>query len=101
MIANYFLIAWRQLTKYKLYALVNIVGLALGLAVYLLGNMIVAYERSHDRFWSNHDRIYTAGTIFGPTANIGVAETDGIYTAFAPLIDTCLLYTSPSPRDPE
>ena len=86
MIANYLLIAWRQLSRYKLYAAINILGLALGLTIYLLGTVIVAYERSHDDFWANDDRIFTAGTIFGPSANIGIAETDGIYTAFTPFI---------------
>ena len=88
MIANYFLIAWRQLTRFKSYAAINIVGLAIGLTVYLLGSIIVDYERSHDLFWEHGERIYIAGTVFGPTANIGVGETDSMYTAFAPFIRT-------------
>lgn len=87
MIKNYFLIAWRQLQKNKLYATINVVGLVVGLVVYLFGSLLVSYERSHDLFFKNADRIYTAGSLFGPTANVGVGETDGIYTAFAPFID--------------
>ncbi len=87
MFKNYFLIAWRQLQKNKLYATINVVGLVVGLVVYLFGALLVSYERSHDLFYKNADRIYTAGSLFGPTANVGVGETDGIYTAFAPFID--------------
>ena len=87
MLGNYFIIAWRQLLKNKLYAFINILGLVVGLAVYLFGSMLVSYERSHDLFFANAERIYTAGTIFGPNANVGVAETDSLYTGFAPFID--------------
>ena len=88
MLKNYFVIALRQMRKNKLYVCINTVGLVVGLAIYLFGTLLVEYERSHDMFFANADRIYTAGSIFGPTANIGVAETDGIYTAFAPFIDS-------------
>ncbi len=87
MLKNYFVIAWRQLKKNKLYASINVLGLAVGLTVYVFGTMMVEYEHTHDLFWDKGDRIYTAGTRFGPAANIGVAETDGIYTAFGPLIE--------------
>ena len=86
MIKNYLLIAWRQITKNKLYASINILGLVVGLAVYIFGSLLVDYERSHDLFYKNADRIYTAGSLFSPTANIGVSENSGIYTGFAPLI---------------
>ncbi len=87
MIKNYFVIAFRQLLKNKLYAAINVLGLVVGLAFFLFGVLLVAYERSHDNAWAHTDRIFTAGTLFGPAANIGVGETDGIYTAFAPFID--------------
>ena len=88
MLKNYFVIAWRQILKNKVYASINTLGLVVGLAVFIFGSLLVSYERSHDLFYANSDRIYTAGTIFGPTANIGVAETDGIYTALTPFIDS-------------
>ena len=87
MLKNYLLIAWRQLLKNKLYASINILGLVVGLVVYLFGSLLVDYERTHDLFFAKADRIFTAGSLFGPTANIGVSETDGIYTAFTPFID--------------
>ena len=88
MFKNYLLIAWRQILKNRLYASINILGLVVGLTVYIFGSLLVDYEQSHDLFYKNSGRIFTAGSIFSPTANIGVGETDGIYTAFAPFILT-------------
>lgn len=88
MLANYFLLAWRAIQKNKRYAAINILGLTVGLLVYVFGTLFVNYEHSHDLFWKSSQRIFTVGTVFGPAANVGVAESDGIYTAFAPLIKT-------------
>lgn len=88
MLRNYILIAWRQLAKNKLYAAINILGLVVGLAVYIFSWLLVDYEQNYDRFYKNVDRTFTAGSIFSPTANIGLAEADGIHTAFGPLIET-------------
>ncbi len=64
MIFNYLKIAWRNLLKQKLYSLINISGLAVGLAVCMMIMMYVAHETSYDRFHKN------AGLIFTPTAHI-------------------------------
>lgn len=87
MLKNYLIIAWRQLQKNKLYAAINILGLTVGLAIYLFSTMLVSYERSHDLFFENADRTFTIGSLFNPSANIGVSESDGIYTAFKPLLE--------------
>ncbi len=86
MLGNYLIMAWRQIRKNKLYSAINILGLVVGLAVYLFGSMLVHYETTHDSFWRNSSRIYTVGSVFSPLANIGVSETDGVYSAFGPLI---------------
>lgn len=87
MLKNYLIIAWRQLAKNRLYAAINILGLTVGLGIYLFSNLLVGYERSYDTFFANAARVFTVGSLFGPTANIGVSETDGIYTAFKPFIE--------------
>ena len=56
MIINYIKIAWRNLTKQKLYSLINISGLAVGLAVCMMIMMYVAHEISYDRFHKNAAR---------------------------------------------
>ncbi len=87
MFKNYLLIAWRQILKNKLYAAINTLGLTLGLSIFVFGMLMVDYEQSHDSHWKNADRIYSISTFFSPQANIGVNETFGTFSAFAPFID--------------
>lgn len=57
MLRNYFKIALRHLQKNKLYAVVNIFGLAIGIASCLLIGLYIWHELSFDRFHKNADRI--------------------------------------------
>src|ERR1700676_2102524 len=57
MIKNYFKIAVRNLTRQKLFSLINISGLAIGLAVCMLIMLYVAHELSYDKFHVNAKRI--------------------------------------------
>jgi len=50
-------IAWRQLRRSKSYALINIGGLAVGMAVVLMIGLWVWDELSFDRNHKNHDRL--------------------------------------------
>ncbi|HEY8781771.1 MAG TPA: ABC transporter permease [Mucilaginibacter sp.] len=59
MIKNYFKIALRNLTRQKLFSLINISGLAVGLAVCMMIMLYVAHEHSYDSFHKNADRIVT------------------------------------------
>ncbi|MFN8353115.1 MAG: ABC transporter permease [Spirosomataceae bacterium] len=58
MIKNYLKIAWRNLLKNKVYSLINMVGLALGLCCFLLISLYVIDELSYDRFHEKVGRIY-------------------------------------------
>ncbi|MBS1563399.1 MAG: ABC transporter permease, partial [Bacteroidetes bacterium] len=58
MIKNYFRIAWRQLRNNKLFGWVNISGLAIGLAVFLLLLLHVQRETSFDVWNSRSPQIY-------------------------------------------
>jgi len=58
MIFNYIKIAWRNLVKQRLFSLINISGLAVGLAVCLMIMLYVSHEMSYDRFHQNADRIF-------------------------------------------
>src|SRR5580658_8802965 len=55
-------LAWRQLLKNKGFTALNIFGLTLGLATFLLITMYVADELSYDRFNVNADRICRLNT---------------------------------------
>jgi len=57
MIKNYFKIAWRNLLKSKWYSLINIGGLAVGLAVAILIGLWIHEELTFDRQYKNYDRI--------------------------------------------
>jgi putative ABC transport system permease protein len=58
MLLNYLKIAVRNLAKNKTYSVINIFGLALGVAVSVLILMFVMHEYSYDKFHTNHKRIY-------------------------------------------
>lgn len=58
MILNYFKTTYRNLIRHKGYAIINISGLAIGIAACLLLFLVVRYELSYDKFQENYDRIY-------------------------------------------
>ena len=58
MWTNYLKIAFRNLRRQKGYALINILGLAVGLATCLVIGYYIQHELSYDRFHTNADRLY-------------------------------------------
>lgn len=58
MLGHYLRIAVRNLLKYKGHSLINILGLALGMACCLLILLFLRDELSYDRFHRGTDRIY-------------------------------------------
>ena len=58
IVTNYWNCAWRSLTKKKGFSVVNIVGLAIGMAAALLILTYVAFEYSYDDMHSRQDRIF-------------------------------------------
>ncbi|WP_339925265.1 ABC transporter permease [uncultured Cyclobacterium sp.] len=58
MYRNYLKIAWRNLTRRKGHALINIGGLAIGIAVCILIFIVVQFELSFDDYHQKKDRIY-------------------------------------------
>jgi putative ABC transport system permease protein len=68
MLKNYFKIAWRNLFKSKTSSIINISGLAVGMAVAILIALWIYDEVSFDRYHDNYDRIvqvYQHQTISG------------------------------------
>lgn len=57
MIKNYLKTAWRHLLKSKGYSLINISGLAVGMAVAILIGLWIYDELSFDRYHTNYDKI--------------------------------------------
>src|SRR6478736_2643789 len=58
MFKNYFKIAWRNILRSKGYSLLNILGLAGGMAVALIIGLWVYNEYSYDKFLPGYGRLY-------------------------------------------
>ncbi|HET6723286.1 MAG TPA: ABC transporter permease, partial [Chitinophagaceae bacterium] len=58
MIKNYFKTAFRSLTRNRNYTIINIAGLAVGIAVCMVIFIIIQFQTSFDNFHSKKDRIY-------------------------------------------
>ena len=64
MISHYILITFRTLLRNRFHALINILGLALGMACSLVIILFVYGEWSYDRSFAKADRIYRIGISF-------------------------------------
>jgi putative ABC transport system permease protein len=64
MLSNFFLVAFRSMARQLSYSLINIVGLAIGIACSLVIFLFVYGEWSYDRGYRNSDRIYKIGISF-------------------------------------
>ena len=77
MIKNYFKIALRNFRQHKLFTLINIVGLSIGISAAIVIYLIVSYDFTFDKFHKDSDRIYrivTDYTFSGePAHNRGVS----------------------------
>lgn len=58
MLKNYLKTAFRNLMKSKGFSIINIVGLGIGIACFVLISLYVYHERSYDRYHQNANRIY-------------------------------------------
>ena len=58
MIKNYLKVAWRNIRRNRIYAAINVFGLALGICACIVIFLICQYEFSFDNFHKDKDRIY-------------------------------------------
>ncbi|MDH5383968.1 MAG: ABC transporter permease [Candidatus Aminicenantes bacterium] len=58
MVKNYLKVAIRNILKHKGFSIINIVGLAIGIACSILILIFVAHELSYDKFHEKADRTY-------------------------------------------
>ena len=76
MIKNYFKTAFRNFWRHKLFTLINIIGLSIGISAALVIYLIVHYDLTFDKFESGRDRVYRVVTNFTfsgePAYNPGV-----------------------------
>jgi ABC-type antimicrobial peptide transport system permease subunit len=64
MFRSYLKIAWRNLLKSKVYSIINILGLAIGMAVAMLIAFWIWDEVSYDRYFTNHDQLAQVMTTY-------------------------------------
>ncbi|GGM79384.1 ABC transporter permease [Dyadobacter beijingensis] len=84
MLKNYFKIAFRNLWKHKVFSLINVMGLTVGMSACLLISMYVHFELTYDAFHSKADRIYRLVTdVKTPSETINAGITSW---AFGPTI---------------
>lgn len=84
MFKNYLKTASRNLKRNKTYALINVLGLAVGIAACLLIFLVIRFETSFDNFHSKKDQIYRVGTEFH--SQDGVDYSGGVSFPVAPAL---------------
>jgi len=63
MLKNYLKSALRNLERQKLFTLINVTGLALGMALFILASLYSDFHFSFDRFSEDADRVYVVTKI--------------------------------------
>ena len=102
MFKNYFKTAFRSLIRNRNYAIINIAGLAVGIAVCMMIFIIIQFQTSFDNFHAKKDRIYRVLTEYhhADAGNISYAKNvpfpmpAGLKTAFPQLEQVAPIYAS-------
>jgi len=84
MIKNYFKIAFRGFWRHKLFTLINIIGLSIGISASLVIYLIVNYDFTFDNFHKDSDRIYRVVSNYTFQGN--VSHSYGVTTPLAAAI---------------
>ncbi len=73
MFKNYFKTAFRSLIRNRNYTIINIAGLAVGIAVCMMIFIIIQFQTSFDNFHANKDRIYRVLTEYHHADDANIA----------------------------
>ena len=88
MVKNYLKIAWRNLTKNKVFSIINISGFAIGLTCFVLIGVFVINELSYDKYPAEAANIYRVNLSVTGNGDVAVyplvdaAVGEGIKNAF-------------------
>ena len=91
MLKNYFITAIRKLWRHKTFALINVIGLAIGISASLVIYLVVQHDFNFDKFHKDRNRIYRVVSKFDfsgetfynsgvayPLANVMQKEVSGL-----------------------
>ncbi|HVU96510.1 MAG TPA: ABC transporter permease [Puia sp.] len=80
MIKNYFTIAWRNLMKSKVFSIINVLGLTIGITVCMMIFLFVLHEMSFDKFHKQSASIYRVmRNVTNDNKEVGVGWLSGPY----------------------
>ena len=76
---------YRSLTRHKMFASLNIGGLAVGIAVFVVLGLYVRFETSYERWLPHHDEIYVIETVLkdDPDYGAGLATPVALWSAIS------------------
>jgi putative ABC transport system permease protein len=83
MIKNYFKTAWRNITRTIGYSILNVLGLAIGMAVALLIGLWVYYQYSFDKFLPEYQSVYRVQRNFDSNGDTLTFQTTSLKLADA------------------
>lgn len=84
MIKNYFVIAFRNIKKFRFHSMINFIGISIGIAASLMIFIWVKYELSFDKFHDKIDNLYQVSIFWHiPNGNVESFETN---YALAPML---------------
>ena len=81
MLKNYFMIAWRNMVRHRLYAAINVMGLALGTTVCILVFLWVRDEKSVDDFGQAGKDLYIVYESYTGDGSTGGTYSTPIHTS--------------------
>src|SRR5688500_80642 len=77
MLYNYFKIALRSLRRKLSFTILNVAGLAVGVAAALLIFLVIRHELSYDNYHEKKDRIYRVATLSKSRSNGEIVTRNG------------------------
>jgi putative ABC transport system permease protein len=89
MLKNYLKTALRNFEKHKVHTVINVLGLAAGLAFFILIGLYVRSELGYDRFHENKDRIYRVEQVLAHES--GMENTAGCPTPLSGVLPAEIL----------
>ncbi|MBN2018397.1 MAG: ABC transporter permease [Candidatus Cloacimonetes bacterium] len=89
MFKQYLLLTWRNIKRHKIYAFLNITGLAIGMACFILIMLWVHHETSYDKHNEHYENLYRLGL------DIKMGDTEGKGSSTSGLMGPALVEDYP------